>query len=152
MPLLIFLMFVGASPGGTGGGIKTTTAVVLLAAIPAIAARRAEAVILKRRIPMSTVFRSAAIAVVGLTIVVLTVGLLLATQEGTFEALLFEGFSAFGTVGLSLGATASLDGLGKLVIVAAMLVGRIGPLTLALVLGRPRAARLGYPQTRIMVG
>lgn len=150
--IVMLLMFIGASPGGTGGGIKTTTAVVLLAAIPAIAARRAEAEVLKRRIPPATVFRSTAIALVGLSIVVVTAGLLLATHDGPFESLLFEGFSAFGTVGLSLGATSSLDGFGKLVIVAAMLAGRIGPLTLALLLGRTRAARLSYPQTRIMVG
>jgi len=150
--VFMLLMFIGASPGGTGGGIKTTTAVVLLAAIPAIAARRAEVEVFKRRIPLSTVFRSTAIAVVGLIVVVATTGLLLATHEAPFESLLFEGFSAFGTVGLSLGATASLDGFGKLVIAAAMLAGRIGPLTLALLLGRTRAARLSYPQARIMVG
>jgi len=150
--IFMLLMFIGASPGGTGGGIKTTTAVVLLAAIPAIAARRAEVEVLKRRIPLSTVFRSTAIAVVGLIVVVVTTGLILATHEAPFESLLFEAFSAFGTVGLSLGATASLDGFGKLVIAAAMLAGRIGPLTLALLLGRTRAARLSYPQARIMVG
>ncbi len=152
--LLIFmlLMFVGASPGGTGGGIKTTTAVVLLAAIPAIAARRSEVVLLGRRIPLSTVFRSTAIAVVGLVIALVAAGLLMATQDAPFDWLLFEGFSAFGTVGLSLGATATLDGLGKLVVVVAMLAGRIGPLTLALLLGQTRTARLSYPQARIMVG
>jgi trk system potassium uptake protein TrkH len=90
--------------------------------------------------------------VVGLIVVVVTTGLLLATHDAPFESLLFEAFSAFGTVGLSLGATASLDGFGKLVIAAAMLAGRIGPLTLALLLGRTRAARLSYPQARIMVG
>lgn len=150
--IFMLLMFIGASPGGTGGGIKTTTAVVLLAAIPAIAARRSEVEVLKRRIPLTTVFRSTAIAVVGLTVVIVTTGLLLATHEAPFESLLFEGFSAFGTVGLSLGATASLDGFGKLVIAATMLAGRIGPLTLALLLGQTRAARLSYPQARIMVG
>jgi len=109
-------------------------------------------VLLKRRIPLSTVFRSTAIAIVGMVIVLVTAGVLMATQDAPFDWLLFEGFSAFGTVGLSLGATAELDGLGKLVIVAAMLAGRIGPLTLALLLGRTRAARLSYPQARIMVG
>jgi trk system potassium uptake protein TrkH len=64
----------------------------------------------------------------------------------------FEAFSAFGTVGLSLGATSALNGFGKLVVVATMLAGRIGPLTLALLLGRSRTARVSYPQARIMVG
>ncbi len=152
MLIVMLLMFIGASPGGTGGGIKTTTAVVLLAAIPAIAARWSDVVVMKRRIPLSTVFRSTAIAVVGMVIVLVTVGLLLATHDVPFESLLFEGFSAFGTVGLSVGATASLNGFGKLVIVGAMLAGRIGPLTLALLLGRTRTAHLSYPQARIMVG
>ncbi|MCU0302513.1 MAG: hypothetical protein MUC56_00420 [Thermoanaerobaculales bacterium] len=152
--LLVFmiLMFIGASPGGTGGGIKTTTAAVLVAAIPSIAVRRSEVVILRRRVPLDIVFRSAAIAVVGLVIVLVTAGLLLATHDAPFEWLVFESFSAFGTVGLSLGATASLDELGKLVVAAAMLAGRVGPLTLALLLGQTRRARVGYPQARIMVG
>jgi trk system potassium uptake protein TrkH len=150
--LMMVLMFIGASPGGTGGGIKTTTLVVLLAAIPAMASRRSEIVLLDRRLPLSTVFRGAAIAVVGLIVVVTTAGFLLATNDGPFESLVFEAVSAFGTVGLSLGATASLDGIGKLVVVLTMLAGRIGPLTIALLLGQARETRLGYPQARIMVG
>jgi trk system potassium uptake protein TrkH len=149
---VMVLMFIGASPGGTGGGIKTTTAVVLLAAIPAIAARRSEVVVMRRRIPLAVVFRSTAIAVVGLAVALVAAGLLLATHEPPFESLMFEAFSAFGTVGLSLGATSSLNGFGKLVVAATMLAGRIGPLTLALLLGRSRAARVSYPQARIMVG
>ncbi len=150
--IFIMLMFIGASPGGTGGGIKTTTAAVLLAAIPSIAARRSDVVILNRRIPLVIVFRSAAIAVVGLAVALVTAGLLLATNDASFDWLLFESFSAFGTVGLSLGATSSLDEFGKLVIAAAMLAGRVGPLTLALLLGTTRQARVSYPQARIMVG
>jgi trk system potassium uptake protein TrkH len=152
MLVFMLLMFIGASPGGTGGGIKTTTAAVLVAAIPSIAARRSEVVILNRRIPLVVVFRSASIAVVGLTVALVTAGLLLATHDAPFEWLLFESFSAFGTVGLSLGATSSLDQLGKLVVASAMLAGRVGPLTLALLLGRSRQARVSYPQARIMVG
>jgi trk system potassium uptake protein TrkH len=150
--VMMVLMFIGASPGGTGGGIKTTTAVVLLAAIPALAARRAELVLFNRRLPLSTVYRAAAIAAVGFVVVLLTAGLLLATHDAPFEWLLFEAVSAFGTVGLSLGATATLDGFGKFVVAAAMLAGRIGPLTLALLLGQTRETRLSYPRARIMVG
>jgi len=150
--VIMVLMFIGASPGGTGGGIKTTTAVVLLAAIPAIAARRSEVVIMRRRIPLAIVYRSTAIAVVGLAIALIAAALLLATHDPPFESLLFEAFSAFGTVGLSLGATSALNGFGKLVVVGTMLAGRIGPLTLALLLGRSRTERVSYPRARIMVG
>lgn len=150
--VMMVLMFIGASPGGTGGGIKTTTAVVLLAAIPALASRRSEVVLLDRRLPLSTVFRGAAIAVVGLIVVLTTAGVLLATNNAPFESLVFEAVSAFGTVGLSLGATASLDSFGKLLVALTMLAGRIGPLTIALLLGQARETRLSYPQARIMVG
>ncbi len=149
---MMVLMFIGASPGGTGGGIKTTTAVVLLAAIPALAKRRSELVLFNRRLPLSTVYRAAAIAVIGLAVVLITAGALMVTHEAAFESLLFESISAFGTVGLSLGATSSLDGFGKLIVSAAMLAGRVGPLTLALLLGQVRETRLSYPRARIMVG
>ena len=150
--IMMVLMFIGASPGGTGGGIKTTTAVVLLAAIPTLATRRAQLVLHRRRLPMATVFRASAIAVVSTVLVLATSGLLLASHDIPFESVLFEAVSAFGTVGLSLGATASLDGFGKLIVVLAMLAGRIGPLTIALLLGQAHETRLGYPEARIMVG
>jgi len=150
--LMMVLMFVGASPGGTGGGIKTTTAVVLLSSILAIARGRQTVVLLGRRVPLETMYRSAAIATVAALVVVVGTGLLLATQEGRFEVLLFEAVSAFGTVGLSLGATTHLDTFGKLVVAALMLAGRVGPLSLALLLGHQRPSRVEYPEARIMVG
>jgi trk system potassium uptake protein TrkH len=66
--------------------------------------------------------------------------------------LLFEAVSAFGTVGLSLGATATLDGVGKAAIIVIMLLGRVGPLGLALLLGQRSSTRVSYPEARIMVG
>jgi trk system potassium uptake protein TrkH len=149
---MMVLMFIGASPGGTGGGIKTTTAVVLLSSILAIARGRHTAVLLGRRVPLETMYRSAAIATVAGLVVVGGTGLLLATQGDPFEVLLFEAVSAFGTVGLSLGATAHLDIVGKLVVAGLMLAGRVGPLSLALLLGRQRPSRVEYPEARIMVG
>jgi trk system potassium uptake protein TrkH len=150
--LMMFLMFVGASPGGTGGGIKTTTLVVLLSALPSAARGRADVVLFRRRIAAGTVYRSAAIAVVAVLVVALAAMLLLASQQGGFESILFEVVSAFGTVGLSLGATATLDGFGKVVVALVMLAGRVGPLTLALLFGRSGEARVGYPEASLMVG
>ena len=150
--VMMVLMFIGASPGGTGGGIKTTTAVVLVSAILAIARGRGTAVLLGRRVPLETVYRSAAIATVAGLVVVVGTGLLLVTQTERFEVLLFEAVSAFGTVGLSLGATAHLDSVGKLVVAGLMLAGRVGPLSLALLLGRQQPTRVEYPEARIMVG
>jgi trk system potassium uptake protein TrkH len=150
--LLMALMFIGASPGGTGGGIKTTTIVVLLSAIPAVARGRPQVVLFGRRLTLETVYRSAVIAVVGALVVFIGAMLLLVSQPGRFDSLLFEAVSAFGTVGLSLGATSSLNGFGKIVVIGVMLAGRIGPLALALLLGRSVRSRLEYPEARLMVG
>jgi trk system potassium uptake protein TrkH len=152
MLLLMVLMFVGASPGGTGGGIKTTTLVVLLSAIPTMAHGRPEVTVAGRQITAETIFRSSAILVMASLVVVIGSLLLLSTQNISFDAVLFETVSAFGTVGLSRGATALIDGFGKAVIIMIMLVGRVGPLTLALLLVRRGTGRIGYPQTGIMVG
>jgi len=150
--IMMVFMFIGASPGGTGGGLKTTTTVVLLGSIVAIIVRRSRVVLLRHRIPLETVYRSAAIAVIGALVVVGGCAVLLASQRGPFEVLAFETFSAFGTVGLSLGATADLDAVGKVTVILLMLVGRVGPLTLALLLARKSTARITYPEARIMVG
>jgi trk system potassium uptake protein TrkH len=98
------------------------------------------------------VYRSAVIAVVGALVVFIGAMLLLVSQPGRFDSLLFEAVSAFGTVGLSLGATSSLNGFGKIVVIGVMLAGRIGPLALALLLGRSVRSRLEYPEARLMVG
>jgi len=150
--MMMVWMLVGASPGGTGGGIKTTTAVVLLSVIPAVAQGRSRVELAGRRVPAETVFRSAAIAVAATVLVLGGAALLMATQRSDPGALLFEAVSAFGTVGLSLGATTQLDGLGKVIVVLLMLVGRIGPLSLMLLLGRGPRSRVTYPEARIMVG
>lgn len=150
--LMMALMFVGASPGGTGGGIKTTTLVVLLSAIPAIASGHLKVVLFKRTIGLETVFRCAAIAVVAVLVVFGGATALLVLQDQDFLPLVFEAISAFGTVGLSLGATPVLESPGKLVVVFVMLIGRIGPLSLALLFGRKTQSGVGYPEARIMVG
>jgi trk system potassium uptake protein TrkH len=150
--LMLAFMFIGASPGSTGGGIKTTTAAVLLSAIPALARGRRRVVLFGRALPLETVYRAAAIAVISATLVFLATGLLLATQPLAFDRALFEVVSAVATVGLSLGATAEVDTLGKIVLIVAMFLGRIGPLTLAFLLGRQGQNRLRYPEARVMVG
>jgi len=145
-------MFIGASPGGTGGGIKTTTAVVLFAAIPAFVRSRPSVVIQGRSISSRVVHQSASIAVASAIIVLSGALLLMTTQTMPFEELLFEAFSAFGTVGLSLGATARLDVFGKVVVILVMLVGRVGPLAITLLLARDYPSRVRYPEARLMVG
>ncbi len=150
--IMMVWMFIGASPGGTGGGIKTTTASVLLSILPAIARGRQHVVIFGRALPLEIVYRSAAITVVSGSIVFLATIILLVTQHLPLDATLFEVVSALGTVGLSLGATPLLDTFGKALVAFVMYLGRIGPLTLALLLARQEASRVAYPEARVMVG
>lgn len=150
--MMITFMFIGASPGGTGGGIKTTTAVVLIGSVLAVLQGRERVTLFRHSIPRETVYRSAAIAVTATIVIVTASTLLLAAESAPFDALIFETFSAFGTVGLSLGATAGLGTWGKLLVSIVMLGGRVGPLTLALLLGRKASRQLAYPDARVMVG
>ena len=152
--VMLLLMFVGASPGSTGGGIKTTTFAVLFAALRSTVERGEPVRLFDREIPRQLVLRSLAILLVSALAVVTGLFALLLFEPQPFLDLAFEVVSAFGTVGLSLGATALLGPAGKLIIIVLMFVGRIGPLTLALVLGTgvTRRAVARYPQSRLMVG
>ena len=146
------MMFIGASPGGTGGGIKVTTVAVLAAAVPNLVSPSGGARLFGRSIPTVILQRAATIAVVSTATASLCLFLLLLTEDAPFVVLAFETISALATVGLSLGVTASLSAIGKSVIIATMFIGRVGPLTLALALGRPTRSPISYPEARIMVG
>lgn len=150
--MIIVWMFVGASPGGTGGGVKTTTLAVLMGAIGAISRGRTRVVLLGRTIGAEVVLRSVAITVIAALVSLGALVAMVSTQDLTVDGAAFEVVSALGTVGLSLGGTERLDDIGKLIITVVMFVGRIGPLTLALMLARSAARRVEYPEDRIMVG
>jgi len=152
--VLCILMFIGASSGSTGGGIKTTTFAVLVLALRASLTERPEVEVFRRRIAPLTTLRSIAIALMAGFAVLFFFGALLAVEpDKRFEHLFFETVSAFGTVGLSTGITPALSVHGKLLIVALMFMGRIGPLTVAIAIGSaPRGAAVGYPEGRILVG
>jgi trk system potassium uptake protein TrkH len=158
----IFLMFVGASPGSTGGGIKTTTFGLLVALVIARWRGRGRASVFRRTIPHAVMDRALLVALLAWALVSLAIGLLVFTEthgvpfraaEPRFVALTFEAVSAFGTVGLSTGITASLGAGSKLVLVALMFVGRVGPLTLVLAVGpRQERGRFRYAEENVMVG
>ena len=151
---MMLFMFVGGSPGSTAGGIKTTTALVLLAAIRAAAPGDRPVRLFDREVPQDVIRRSLAILVISGLLVAVGFFLLLVFERQPFLALFFETVSAFGTVGLSLGATESLGSAGKLVVIVVMFIGRIGPLTLTLFLGTGGRTepRFRLPYTRLMVG
>jgi trk system potassium uptake protein TrkH len=133
--VVIVLMFIGGSPGSCAGGIKTTTAAVIGAALRG-ELRGHEPQLLHRAIAPEVLRRAVAVTTISGMIVVGTTLVLTLTEKKPFLPLLFEATSAYATVGLSTGITASLTAAGKLVIVLAMFVGRVGPLTIALAVGR----------------
>jgi trk system potassium uptake protein TrkH len=154
--VLILLMFVGGSPGSTAGGIKTVTlAVIIMAAIAALR-KRHEVEMFRRSIRVVVVGR--AVTVTLLFAAVLFGGtLLLSITENsngfTMSDIMFEAASALGTVGLTTGITSLLTTAGKLIIIAMMLIGRLGPLTLLAALTfNLKPARYNYPQEAVIVG
>ncbi|MHB1350981.1 MAG: potassium transporter TrkG [Desulfobulbaceae bacterium] len=135
-------MFIGGCPGGTAGGIKTTTVAVLVLTFWQSIAGREEVIVRNRRIPPGTVNRAITIVVSGLLLWFILVLMLAITQQIPVRDLIFEVTSALGTVGLSTGATARLDGIGKIIIMWAMFIGRIGPMTLFMLLSEERSSRI----------
>jgi trk system potassium uptake protein TrkH len=132
--LMIIWMFIGGSPGGTAGGVKTTTVAVLALTFWASATSRGEVIVHNRRITQGTIYRAVTIIVSGMLLWIVLLLLLESTQQIPVRDLVFELTSAMGTVGLSTGATLLLDGIGKIIIMVAMFVGRIGPMTLFMLL------------------
>lgn len=152
--LLVALMFVGASPGSAGGGVKTTTAAVVLAHLRAVFQKRESVALFRRSVPAASVLRAYAIVVLAAILIAGATALLVwETPAIPGRDAAFEAVSALGTVGLSRGLTAGLTPFGKVVIIALMYVGRVGPLTLLLALGREAgAARYAYAEEGVLVG
>jgi trk system potassium uptake protein TrkH len=157
--LLIMLMFIGASPGGTGGGIKTVTFAVILASFYTFFYNKDRISLFGRTIPRQTYRKAVSVLFLSMAIVGISTFLLSATEYFTlkgsnyFLSLLFESTSAFGTVGLSTGITPYLTPVGKLIIICTMFAGRVGPLTLALaVMMHREKIDYKYPEEQLMVG
>ncbi len=153
--LIIILMFIGAAPGSTGGGIKVTTFVTLFLYIRASYQGKSETTIMERTLPHDLVQKAVTLTfLAGVLILVITATLTL-TEKADFITLLFETMSAFGTVGLSLGVTPKLSPAGQIAIILTMYIGRVGPLTLAYAFAQKRLASLPqvkYPEERILIG
>lgn len=151
--VVVVLMFIGAAPGSTGGGIKVTTTAVLAMVTAAVFTGRSQAIFAGRRLAIRTVYNAVALVALSLAAIVLIMVMLVATQDISPGMLLFEAVSAFGTVGLSLGATAKLTVFGKLCIILLMFIGRVGTLTL-LIMVRPkmRHSSCDYPLADVMIG
>jgi trk system potassium uptake protein len=152
--LMIFLMFVGASPGSTGGGIKTTTFATLMGAVWSQIRGKEDVIFYRQRIVYETIYKALTVTMSGLFMVVFITMLLTITEHGkNFLMLLFEATSAFATVGLSMGLTPELSHLGKVLIIFTMFAGRVGPLTIAYAVTIHRNPDpFRYPKGKIMIG
>ncbi|MPY18719.1 TrkH family potassium uptake protein [Paenibacillus glucanolyticus] len=150
---IVILMFIGASPGSTGGGIKTTTFTIMVGAVIAMMRGRDDIVMFRYRLAQERVLKALTIALLALLLVLAVSMILSTTEEGEFLEILFETTSAFGTVGLSMGLTPDLTVFGKILISITMFAGRLGPLTLAYALGPKKGKELyRHPEGKMIIG
>jgi len=150
---IIILMFIGASPGSTGGGIKTTTFGIMVITMWNKIIGKKDIEIYNRRIDEEDVLKAMAITLLAMALIVLITIVLTITESKPFLDILFETVSAFGTVGLSTGVTPTLSKIGRILIIMTMFAGRVGPLTLAVAFAeRQRKGIYHYPKEKIMVG
>ncbi|WP_170006254.1 TrkH family potassium uptake protein [Bacillus fonticola] len=150
--LILFLMFVGAGSGSTASGIKLTTFLVIIFTVKSFLRGRKEVTIQKRTIKNDIILRALAITVTSAFIVFLSIFSLTLTEDAPFIWIVFEAFSAFGTVGLSMGLTAELSDVGKQIIIILMFIGRLGPLTLAFSLAKANPTKIRYPEGDVFTG
>ncbi len=156
---VIILMFIGASPGGTGGGIKTTTFGTVINEVWVTLRGRREVNIFKRRLDFEIIRKSFAVFFLSMGLVVLITMILLVIEKEELMRVLFEVTSAFGTVGLSAAKTGSLSlsstfsAAGKVLIIITMFVGRLGPLTLGVaVIQEEDKIRYKYAEEKLLIG
>lgn len=148
----MFLMFVGGGSASTASGIKLTTFIVIFLATLAFFRSQEEPELFGRTIRKEAVIRSLAVSTVSLTIVFLFTFALTISEKLPLLPLVFEVFSAFGTVGLSMGITNQLSGVGEVLICIVMFLGRIGPLTLFFILTKPKKKKYRYPYEQVFTG
>ena len=162
LALMIFLMFIGASPGSCGGGVKTTTLALLGAFTISKMKGRIRVNMFRKSIPVEAVNRSISLILVSICVIGIILFLLLVSESsgpnisgnsGSFLSYLFETVSAFGTVGLSMGVTAYLGILGKIWLTVMMIIGRVGVLTFSyIIVGTGATSGIEYSEESIMIG
>ncbi|MBX3006455.1 MAG: hypothetical protein KF816_00370 [Melioribacteraceae bacterium] len=151
--IIVIVMFIGASPGGTGGGIKTSTFGVVLLFLLKILRNKNEIHSFRRSVTDSTVNKALGITIFGSFYLTTIVFVLFASENFSLLQIIFETTSALGTVGLSMGVTSSLSVFGKLLITLTMLVGRVGPLAIAYsIVGKIKSTNYSYPTGNVMAG
>ena len=155
----VLLMFIGGSPAGTAGGIKTVTFGILALCAFSTIKGNDQTVVFKRRIPFHLITRALTLVMIAVSVVIVAVGGLSLSENFTFMEILFETVSAFATVGTTLGITPFLSLTGKILIIIVMFIGRLGPITMAVALMVRRGNKengtggnIQYPEERVIVG
>ncbi|CAM3573984.1 TrkH family potassium uptake protein [Pseudostreptobacillus hongkongensis] len=155
-PATIFIsyifMFIGASPGSTGGGIKTTTFGILIFYALGILKRKEHIEVFKRRIDWELMNKALAIVVISVFYVIIIITIILSIENFSIDKVIYEVVSAFSTTGLSLGITAELGEISKLLIIITMFIGRLGPMTVALAFTNNKKSLIKYPKEDILIG
>jgi len=153
MFMLIVLMFVGASPNSTGGGIKTTTLGVMVAGLWSVLKGREDISMFRRQIPHKVLHSAYSLTLAAGLCVTAVTGIMLLIEPATFEQIVFEVVSAFGNVGLSLGITAQLSTLSRVLLAITMFFGRLGPLAIGFsLIGRRESPPHHYADDEVYVG
>lgn len=152
--LTMAYMFIGGSPGSTAGGVKTTTLGIVIFTLISVLKGREDVEVYHKKLSQSTVYRAVAVFLLGISIVIMGVMVLSIAEVGaTFEVILYEVLSAFGTVGLTQGITPSLTAVSKVTLTLIMYMGRVGPLTVMLALsGKQSKANIKYPEGKLLIG
>jgi len=151
--MMIFLMFVGAAPGGTGGGVKITTFTVIISTIYATLRGRSDVNFFGRRIDEGAIKKSFTVVAISMLWIFAAAIILISIERYNLYDILFETVSAFGTVGLSTGITSSLTAASKIMVILTMFIGRLGPLTLGTaIMLSGSGSRVRFPQGKVLVG
>ncbi|OON95495.1 MAG: Trk family potassium uptake protein [Epulopiscium sp. Nele67-Bin005] len=153
--LIIGLMFIGGSPAGTAGGVKTVTIGILLLCGISVIQGNTETVVFRKTIAIDSILRALTVIIIAMVIVSSSLMILTLTESGTFMEILFETVSAFGTAGLTLGITSSLSAVGKIIIICLMFIGRVGLITIGVALMIKQGKNtlgIRYPEEKILVG
>ncbi len=159
--MLSILMFVGASPGSCGGGVKTTTVACLVVMGISRIRGMGRPQIFHRSLPEATTEKASSLVMISIAVIAIAVMALMMSElgglshiqtRGKFLELFFEAISAFGTVGLSTGATGTLSPTGRVIVSGLMFVGRLGPMVIGLAVSRVRLRRFQYAEETVMIG
>ncbi|WP_029757803.1 MULTISPECIES: TrkH family potassium uptake protein [Fusobacterium] len=155
-PATVFIsyifMFIGASPGSTGGGIKTTTFGILIFYVLGVLKRKEYVEVFKRRIDWELINKALAIVVISIFYIAVIITIILSIESFSTDKVIYEVISAFSTTGLSMGITASLGIISKFLVIVTMFIGRLGPMTVALAFTNNKKSLVKYPKEDILIG